>query len=99
MLRFYKVQHFPARKLFVVSPQPQQSTHSTVIQQNAGPYHRLSGPYAHITAQMSLLYRTAHAPSLGDCCLSTDSVYCFRMILRMSSDNFPNNIKGMICVT
>jgi len=51
------------------------------------------------SAQMSLLYRTAHAPPLGDCCLSTDGVYWFRIIHRMSSDNFPNSIKGLTCVT
>ena len=103
---FYKVQHFLARSLFVASPHSQQITqsiqyHSTaqIIQQIDGPYHRSSGPYTPLEAQMSLLYRTAHTPTLGDCCLSTDSVYWFRMILRMSSDDFPNSIKGLVCVT
>ena len=105
-VRFYKVQHLLACSLFATSPQSQQSTrsiqyHSTaqIIQQIAGPCHRSSGPYAPLEAQMSLLYRTAHIPTLGDCCLSTDSVYWFRMILQMSSDDFPKNIKGLVCVT
>jgi hypothetical protein len=43
-------------------------------------------------SQMSLLYR-AHALTLADCSLSTESVYWFRTILRMSSDNFKTILK------
>lgn len=54
---------------------------------------QISVPYAPLEKQMSLLYRSAHTPTFGDCCLFTDSVYWFRMILRMSSDIFLTVLK------
>jgi hypothetical protein len=93
MVLFYSALYLRTSSLFPASPQTQQPTYNiSITQPNAGPY----SPFP---AQMSLLYRTGHAQILGECSLSTDSVNWFRMIPRMSSDNFPKSIKGLVCVT
>jgi hypothetical protein len=94
MIRFYKVSHLPVRAVCCLSSVTAVHAHTAfgITQQHRSP-NRILVLIAPIKTQMSLLYRSAHAQTLGDCSLSTESIIWIRKILRISSDNFLTFLK------